>query len=87
MPIDVHANSEKGVGDPPRRAAPIVASVADELAEITIGIHVNTTGQIEVVFADDPNADDVTISVEAGLYYPYRLRQLKVGVGVIGLYP
>lgn len=70
---------------PATRAAALTAGASD-LAAPTRGLHINTDGNITVVMADDAAADTVTLAVVAGMTYPYRIRRLTAGTGVVGLF-
>lgn len=70
---------------PATKAVALTASGTD-LDAPTRGLHVNADGNITVVMADDAAADTVTLSVVAGMTYPYRIRRLTAGTGVVGLF-
>lgn len=63
---------------PATKAAAVTPSDTDELAAVTRGIYVGTTGDLEVVMADD-TAEVVFKAVPAGTLLPIRVKQVLDG--------
>lgn len=74
--VDVKVNGGKA-----RQAK--VLTVGQDIAA-TNGITANVDVDAQVIFADDTVA--VAVKLNAGVVYPYSIKKVTVGTGIVGLY-
>lgn len=71
---DAFTDYAPGLESPATSAFLIQPSDDADLPEVTRAVHVNQSGTVTVLFAD--GAESVTLTLERGAAYPYRLRRV-----------
>lgn len=70
-------NDVRLLGGVRRGAATITPSDTVDLAEVTRGINVSTTGPVSMILAGDLDANFQTWNLAAGILHPYRARRIR----------
>lgn len=71
---DAFTDHAPGLELPVTSAFLVLPSDDTDLPEVTRAVHANQSGTVTVLFAD--GAESVTLALEKGAAYPYRLRRV-----------
>ena len=86
--IDPHPKRPFDMTEPYNSAVTITPDDVNELSTVTRGLMVNVAGDVVVKFNDD--ASTVTLSLQSGTVYPFRVRHVlatgTTATGITGLY-
>ncbi len=84
---DSFGSAADSLEQPYRRAVAITPHASTELAEVTRAIVATDSGTAPLLFKDD--TVEVTVTLVAGVVYPFRVRRVGTGggaAGIVGLY-